>query len=273
MNSFIIRTISAFVFVALMLSALYYSHISFILLFSIIAYLTYVEFIKHISINTHRQLIYLSYFSSSIILTVSAMYFLGFVQLKHLLIGIPFVSAQYLYSVFLKDRNSFAELSKISFAQVYVLIPFIFFMHIAFTNDIALYEPHLVASFFILLWMNDAGAYLSGITFGKHKLIERISPNKTIEGFIGGMLMTLISSVLIALYFLPEISINHWLVLAVIIVLFGTVGDLFESLLKRTLGIKDSGNIMPGHGGFLDRFDALIGAAPAYFIYLYFFVG
>ena len=126
----------------------------------------------------------------------------------------------------------------------------------------------LPLSIFIFNWVNDTGAYCTGMLFGKHKLFERISPKKSWEGSIGGSVFCIISSFILA-HFFPFMSTGVWIGLALTVVIFGTWGDLTESLLKRRLGIKDSGNILPGHGGMLDRFDSAILAIPAAVVYLY----
>jgi phosphatidate cytidylyltransferase len=117
--------------------------------------------------------------------------------------------------------------------------------------------------------VNDTFAYLTGVTFGKHRLFERISPKKSWEGFVGGGLAALLSGYVFSLI-IPEISLIQWLIFSEITVVFGTFGDLIESLIKRTVHVKDSGNIIPGHGGLLDRFDSMLLAAPSVFIFLWF---
>jgi phosphatidate cytidylyltransferase len=128
-------------------------------------------------------------------------------------------------------------------------------------------EPWILASVFVLIWTSDTFAYLTGRQFGKRKLYERISPNKTIEGFIGGALFTFLAAGLL-FYFTDSLSLIGFLSMAVIVVLFGTLGDLFESALKRSFNLKDSGNFMPGHGGILDRIDSLILTIPTVYFYL-----
>ena len=120
---------------------------------------------------------------------------------------------------------------------------------------------------FILIWTNDSFAFLVGTNIGKHKLLKRISPNKTIEGFIGGLIFTFIASFILAQQF-TTLSLVQWIVIAGIVSIFGVLGDLIESMFKRQAGVKDSSNFIPGHGGFLDRFDSVIFAAPFIFIYL-----
>jgi phosphatidate cytidylyltransferase len=121
--------------------------------------------------------------------------------------------------------------------------------------------------FFFILWANDSFAYLTGVSIGKHRLFERISPKKSWEGSIGGFVSGLLTAWVISIFF-KEFDLINWIVIAAIIMIFGTFGDLVESLFKRSLKVKDSGNILPGHGGLLDRFDAVFLAAPAVFVYL-----
>jgi phosphatidate cytidylyltransferase len=136
---------------------------------------------------------------------------------------------------------------------------------------VVVYYPVFVLALFIFIWINDTGAYLVGILFGKHRLFERISPKKSWEGFFGGLLFTTASSFVFA-YFEPEISYYHWMGISLVVVVFGVWGDLVESLIKRTLEVKDSGKAIPGHGGFLDRFDSLLLAVYAVLFYVQLFI-
>ena len=162
-------------------------------------------------------------------------------------------------------------------SQMYIALPLSMINVLAFrqTPDGTTHFYFLLPlSIFIFLWVNDSGAYCSGSLFGKHKLFPRISPGKTWEGSIGGGILVLLAAFLI--WFLESKGDNYsnlnlveWLGLGLTVVFFGTWGDLVESLFKRTLGIKDSGNLLPGHGGMLDRFDSSLMAIPAAVIYLY----
>ena len=131
------------------------------------------------------------------------------------------------------------------------------------------YSPLLPLTIFIFLWLNDSGAYCVGSLIGKRRLFERISPKKSWEGSIGGGVVCIIAAVVLSFYFV-ELTMGQWIGLALTIVVFGTWGDLTESLLKRQLKIKDSGTFLPGHGGLLDRFDSSLMAIPAAVVYLYF---
>jgi phosphatidate cytidylyltransferase len=134
-----------------------------------------------------------------------------------------------------------------------------------------LYSPKLLVALFALIWTYDSGAYLVGVSIGKHRLFERISPKKSWEGAIGGTFTAILVSWLISRY-IPEIQWTHWIIISILTVVSSTFGDLTESMFKRYFGIKDSGTILPGHGGILDRFDSLFFAVPVVVTYIYLFV-
>jgi phosphatidate cytidylyltransferase len=148
---------------------------------------------------------------------------------------------------------------------LFVVVPFLFFFGLAFIGEG--YTPHLTLGFLIMLWSNDTGAYLTGRAFGRTKLFERHSPKKTWEGFIGGILIAAIAGYILSIYF-NDLTWKQWVTVAVLIGSFGTLGDLVESMFKRSINIKDSGSILPGHGGLLDRFDGLLLAAPIVYTYI-----
>jgi phosphatidate cytidylyltransferase len=150
--------------------------------------------------------------------------------------------------------------------QGFIALPFSLLSYIFFING---FQPLILLAVFVTIWVNDTGAYLVGVTLGKHRLFERISPKKSWEGFFGGAFFALISAYVFSL-FIKDLSLIQWLIFSEIIVIFGTFGDLAESLLKRTLNMKDSGNVIPGHGGLLDRFDSMLLAAPAVYLFLSF---
>ena len=155
------------------------------------------------------------------------------------------------------ERNSFA-LQNSLLAIAYITIPLVLSIVLSSSN------PLLVLAIFIMLWSNDTMAFLIGKWLGKNKLFERLSPKKTIEGFVGGLLGSLVSSVILSMYH-HEINLVFWMVLSIVVSVAGTLGDLFESMLKRNAGVKDSGNVIPGHGGVLDRLDSFLFAAPFVF--------
>ena len=167
------------------------------------------------------------------------------------------------------NRHHILNLSITIFPVIYIAMPFGLLngMGYIMPSDVSVWL--LPLSFFIFIWTNDVGAYCVGCTIGKHRLFERISPKKSWEGSIGGAIFTIIAAVAVW-HFYPIFDVWIWIGMAITIVIFGTYGDLAESLLKRELGVKDSGNILPGHGGFLGRFDSTLLAAPMAFAYIYF---
>ena len=175
------------------------------------------------------------------------------------------------------SENAIEDWAHTMLGQMYIALPFSTINVLAFngvSGGQTVYNYIVPLCVFIFLWTNDTGAYCSGSLFGKHKLFPRISPGKTWEGSIGGALLVLAAAAVV-FHFFPQIetdlgmSLPEWMGLGLVIVVFGTWGDLVESLFKRTLGIKDSGNILPGHGGMLDRFDSSLMAMPAAVVYLY----
>lgn len=161
------------------------------------------------------------------------------------------------------------------FGQIYITMPLSLLMMLSYSyqQDITSigYSWSPLLALFVFIWVNDTAAYFIGSLIGKHKLIPHISPKKSVEGFIAGILFTMLSSLIFAQLF-PELSTLHWIGLALVIALFGTVGDLFESLIKRTCSVKDAGTLIPGHGGILDRIDSLLVAVPAAYLFLILFI-
>jgi len=173
----------------------------------------------------------------------------------------------FLISLFKKKKNNpFIDLGYTFLTYLYAIVPFTFILAIPFCNTTHNYEGTTFLGCIILIWSTDTFAYLTGRAIGKHKLYSKISPNKTIEGSVGGLVFTLITATILSIYF-NQYSLTEWLGLSIVISIFGALGDLVESMFKRAANIKDSGNLIPGHGGVLDRFDSLLFAAP--FIYFY----
>jgi len=178
--------------------------------------------------------------------------------------------------LFRNKERPFENISLTVFGVLYAVLPFCLFHFIACPDSLTLlsfntkhYESLIVFGLFLLIWSNDTFAYLVGSFIGKHKMYERISPGKTWEGTIGGALLTVVFSAFFQNWF-GVLSTKDWMVIGLIVAVFGTIGDLVESMLKRSIGVKDSGNVMPGHGGILDRFDSLIYVLPFVFLYLMF---
>jgi len=171
-------------------------------------------------------------------------------------------------TLILSPKEAITKISEFVFGLAYVVIPFVL-MTDFYQNDTPSKLPELLIGFFIILWFNDVFAYIVGSLIGKTKLYEKISPKKTWEGTIGGTILSVLSAYLLSTLFL-SLNLTNWLVIGFLISIFATLGDLTESMFKRQANVKDSGNIMPGHGGILDRFDGLLLAAPAIYVYLTF---
>ncbi len=192
-------------------------------------------------------------------------YRLAAFDVRYLLLLVPLVAATFIIPLYQKQEKPFDGIAYTLLGVVYVVLPFIAFFSLGFVTGT--FDYRLPLGFMLILWGNDTGAYLTGKFFGKHRLFERISPNKTWEGFVGGVLLALVTALVLAHYF-ATLAGWQWAGVALVISLFGTFGDLVESMLKRSQQVKDSGALLPGHGGVLDRFDGLLFAAPAVLVFL-----
>ena len=262
------RAITAFFFTIAMLGSIFfggYVFTGFYLLLSIVALLEFYKLVKMAGIRPHRNIGVLV--ATILFLITAAYHFLQF-ETKFLLLVVPIIFSVFISELYKKSKIPFANISYTFVGFIYVTIPFCFFYSLGFLADVLTYDYHLPLAFLLMLWANDTGAYLFGVKFGKHRLFERHSPKKSWEGFFGGMFTSLVVSFGIFKLF-PEMSAVTWAGMAILISCFGTLGDLVESMLKRSLDAKDSGSFLPGHGGFLDRFDGLLIGAPVVYVYLY----
>ena len=174
----------------------------------------------------------------------------------------------FLFELYRNLEHPFTNVAFTFFGLLYVAVPFAllnYFPNPAFQEGV--YQYNIVLGFFFMIWVNESGAYLVGTALGRNRLFERISPKKTWEGTTGGGVLCLLTAWLVSLYF-KELSQINWLVMGLLVVVFSTYGDLFESMFKRSIKTKDSGRLLPGHGGILDRFDGVIMAVPFVFVYL-----
>lgn len=273
-NNFIQRAVTGVLFVTVLVGCILYSPFSFGILFTIISALSVHEFARLINQNGEISLnktitslggayLFLALMSFCTQQSVGARVFLPYLALLIYLM---------ITELYLKKKNPTGNWAYSMLSQLYVALPFALLNVLAFQNSpetgSVTYNPILPLSIFVFIWLSDTGAYCVGSLIGKHRLFERISPKKSWEGSIGGGAFSIASSLAFA-HFFPFMSWWQWAGLATVVVIFGTWGDLTESLMKRQLGIKDSGNILPGHGGMLDRFDSALMAIPAAVVYLY----
>lgn len=262
------RAITAFFFTIVMLGSIFlgaYTFTGFYLLLSVFALREFYTLIKTAGIKPHHTVALLT--GALLFMAVAAFHFYP-VNTKYLLLLIPLIFSVFLFELYRKEKTPFTNISFTFAGFIYVTVPFCFYYSLGFLQDWNNYNFHLPLAFLLMLWASDTGAYLFGRKLGAHKLFERHSPKKTWEGFFGGVFTSVLVAVIVSFFF-KEISLMIWAGMAVLIVSFGTLGDLVESMLKRSLGAKDSGTLLPGHGGLLDRFDGLLIAAPLVYAYLY----
>lgn len=186
-----------------------------------------------------------------------------------LILSVPIIALLFVNELFRAKENPFSNIGITILGVLYVVVPFGYLLIANFSepSEWMSRKYDIGFAFFFMLWANDTGAYIFGSWLGKHRLFERISPKKSWEGFIGGGLVALLVGYLFSLYSTADSCWCQWIAISLIVVIFGTLGDLVESMLKRSLNVKDSGTILPGHGGILDRFDGLLLAAPmVYFL-------
>ena len=272
MKNFIQRAITGLIFVAVLISCIIGSPLSFGVLFCIISAMATAEFCNLMNqqegVKMNRNICVLGS------MTLFLCFFYYGMNPAQTGIFIPYlIIIIYLMisELYLKKENPLNSWAYAMLSQLYVGLPFALLNVLAFqSNGIGSeYLFILPLSIFGFNWINDTGAYCTGMLLGKHPLFKRISPKKSWEGSIGGATLSVAASFALAHYF-PIMSTAAWVGMSLVVVVFGTWGDLTESLMKRHLGIKDSGNILPGHGGMLDRFDSAIMAIPAAVVYLYF---
>jgi phosphatidate cytidylyltransferase len=262
------RAITAFFFTIVMLGSIFfgaYTFTGFYLLLSVFALAEFYKLVGTAKIKAHAVI---GLVLSAVIYLLNAGFHFFIVEAKYLLLLIPLMSSVFLVELYRKAQSPFTNIAYTFTGLFFVTIPFCFYYSLGFLSDWNLYNYHLPLAFLLMLWASDTGAYLFGRKLGAHKLFERHSPKKTWEGFFGGMFTSVLVSFIVS-YFFTEISFLIWAGMAVLIVSFGTLGDLVESMLKRSLNAKDSGSLLPGHGGLLDRFDGLLIAAPIVYAYLY----
>jgi phosphatidate cytidylyltransferase len=253
------RIITAIVGVSIILVGLFYSEWTFLALFGAIGVLTQMEFYKLLKLDENVPL---RIYGTLCGIVLNILFFLtakGTLPNDSLFLVLPLLSIVFFIKLYKKEQKPFTNVAYTMLGVLYVALPFALLNTIAIKEGI--FRPKIVLGCLIILWASDSGAYITGRLFGKRKLFERISPKKTWEGFIGGAIFAVVASLILSKWFI-ELAAWQWLVIAVIIIIAGTYGDLVESQFKRSIAIKDSGSIIPGHGGFLDRFDGLLLSIP-----------
>lgn len=262
MSNFIQRALTGILFVVLVIGSLYHP-----ILFFLVCLMVAVIGILELKRLLERKYDRINIFSSLLLgLVFQLLVFLDtqdVISQSWYVIVMPIIWFPFVRELFKGGDHPFQRVALTLLVPVYVSLPLSFLYLIGWVDGDS-FNGLYPLGFFAMVWCNDTGAYLVGVTMGKHKLYERISPKKTWEGFIGGVLFTFVAAYFISKY-TGLANLGVWMAAGLIISIFGTLGDLIESMLKRNVDIKDSGNILPGHGGVLDRFDAVLFAAPMVF--------
>lgn len=268
MQNLYTRTITGIVFTALIIGSLILHPLAFAAVIFVMMMVGLLEFFRLAGSQEIYPQQFLGFIVGAIMYLVVSMIALELVSARYLAFLPLLFLIFFITELYRNKPNSLLNIAFSIFPVVYISVPFA--MLIFLMNPLVIGKNphwHLLFAFFLILWSNDTFAYLVGMAVGKHKLFEKISPKKTWEGTIGGILFGLLAAFILSLFF-KELTLWQWLTAALIINIFSIFGDLSESLLKRHFQVKDSGNIFPGHGGVLDRFDAVIFSAPVLFCYL-----
>lgn len=273
MKKLITRTLTGIVLVSVMLTAILVSQYSFVILFLLILTSGMAEFSALFENSEVKPNRWLSYPIAILIFVLTFLIAKKMVDSRFLLTVFPLFLLIMAAELYRKKTRPIENIAVSIFGIIFLAIPISLINFLVFPefSETIIYTPQLLVALFILIWIYDSGAYLVGVSIGKHRLFERISPKKSWEGAIGGTITAILAAYFIS-HFIPEIKLIHWIVISILTVVSSTFGDLTESMFKRYFGIKDSGYIFPGHGGILDRFDSLFFAVPVVVTYLKLFV-
>lgn len=270
MNNFTKRLTSGLIYVVLVISCTLLGPFYFYGLFFVFLMICVFEFNKIIELKSvYPYILGVTSFSLAVISNNNLVVFTNNLSEKIIISIFTLVIYFTFITALISSRKiAIQYLGRIFLMLIYVIIPFSLLIKIPYLNFDNTFDTSIILGIFILIWSNDVFAFLIGKNFGKHKLIERVSPNKTVEGFLGGFIFTFIAGFFVSKFCL-SIQPVQWFSIAIIVSVFGVLGDLIESMFKRQANLKDSSNFIPGHGGFLDRLDSIIFAIPFIYIYLF----
>ncbi|MDA8589212.1 phosphatidate cytidylyltransferase [Flavobacteriaceae bacterium] len=272
MKEFYIRSITAIAYATVILLPLFYSEYLFYIIGFLCSLILVFEFIKLISNYNHKFFSRDTGKSNFILYMTFPLYISLFILSKNQIFEIAFLIIIVLTNVVLgfsliKNKLfSYSILKNRFIGHFYLVGSLVIFFSLP--NIFGEYNPYIVFSFLSLIWISDSAAYVFGVTFGKRPLFKTVSPKKSIEGFIGGLSFAIILSIIFSFYLSLNITLLQWIILGLLTGCTGTLGDLVQSQFKREAGVKDSGNLLPGHGGLYDRMDSIIFAAPIIYLTL-----
>ncbi len=264
------RFITGIIGVSIMIGAILWNEYSFSALFLFITVMAMCEFYSWCEKNAIQPQKFMGVLIGMLVFLFFSYFNNTFIPVKLFVVILPLVFCIFIRELYAKSENPFTNIAITILGVVYLALPMALMNLISqfgLENSSGNYHPKIIIGYLFIVWASDIGGYFFGKKFGKRKLFERISPNKTWEGSMGGTLSALVMAFVVSNYF-SDLHLIDWLILAAIVVAAGTLGDLVESMFKRSIHIKDSGNTLPGHGGFLDRFDAIFISAPFVFTYL-----
>lgn len=266
MSELLKRSLTGLGFAAIMLAGIVSHPISFAIVFATFLGISLLEFYRmaeNLDIQPQKTVGIISAILFFLIFFLAAN---RFIAGKFIFFAMLIPLLTFLCELFGKSQHSFRNSAATVFGLVYIALPFSLLNYIIIPGESGFY-PWILVGIFLIIWAYDSMAYLAGSNFGRHKIFAKISPGKSWEGLFGGFIFAVIVGILNAVIF-PGLTLLNWVAIALLVVVFGTFGDFFESKIKRETGVKDSGNILPGHGGMLDRFDSLLFAVPVIFIWL-----
>ena len=270
MKEFYTRSLTALAYAIVLLFPLFFNQYMFYLVGFICSLILVFEFIKLVSDYNHKFFSVDSGKSYLILYLTFPLYLSLFILSKYpefqlvFLLIIVITNVLLGFSLLKKKFFSFSILKNRFVGHFYLVGSLVIFF--SMSNNLGTYDPMIILSFLSLIWISDSAAYVFGVSFGKRPLLKSVSPKKSIEGFIGGVIFSILLSVIFSFYININFSLTQWLIIAVVTSVLGTLGDLVQSQFKREAGVKDSGKWLPGHGGLYDRMDSIIFASP--FIYL-----
>lgn len=269
MKNIYIRSISGAIYVVLILGSILLSKYTFFAFFTVILSYTLYEFYRLCKIGGNQPQVINGIIISAYLFVAFFLYDLKIIGEIIFLGIIPALMIIPVLELFRKNERPVQNIAFTLLGIAYIAFPFSVLNFIAspYESNPEIYSPEALIGLFIILWANDSGAYLTGSWLGRTKMIEKISPNKTWEGAVGGAILATLIALAIN-HYVEFMTPIHIIFLTLFTVIAGTLGDLTESMFKRNFNVKDSGNLMPGHGGLLDRFDSMLFAAPIYFIYI-----